>query len=73
MSYRSQSVGDVKSITKLHELQIVKLMLVVDDDCSEQVKSANDRLSYKIMNLGLSDSRQCFHFHPFGEVVDRDQ
>ena len=73
MSYRNQSVGDAKFITKFYELWVVKLVPIVHNNSPRQIKLINNRLSYKIMDFNLDDGHQCFHFHPFGEVVDYDE
>ena len=66
-------MGDAKFVTKSFELRIVKLAPVVCDNSLGQIKLANNRLPYKITDFSFSDGRQCFHFHPFDEVVDCDE
>ena len=72
MADRSEFIHNVKFRTKLLELLIVKLSIIVGDDGIRQSKSAYDRLLNEVFHLFFSDLRQGFGFHLLGEIIYRD-
>ena len=61
---------NMKLSTKVFELLIIKLSVVVGDDDLREAESGDDGLSDEFSSLGLSDLRYWLSFHPFGEVID---
>lgn len=54
--------------TKFRELCIIKLMLVIHNDCSWQAKVANDRFLDEVISLSFTNMGKHFHFYPLCEV-----
>ena len=70
---RSEFVCNMKLRTKLSEILIVKLSIIVGDDGVWQIESINDEFLNEVFHLTFSDLCQRFGLYIFGKVVDDDQ
>ena len=54
---------------ELLKLNVVKLFLIICNECMGDSKSANYFLPKEAVNPSFSYGRNCFDFNPFGKMV----
>lgn len=58
---------------KIFERLVVKLSIVVGDNSMEKPESTDDYFPKECLDLALSDMRQGFCHHSFGELVNSNE